>query len=469
MQESAQYVSPESNVSAVVTNRKSAPRDRRLPSITDEFGGYFTPTIVQQEKPKAVRISIDEETETMQLAYDVKPKTRVNLLEDYEPHSSVYFASSTQSLLAKPPFASLLVKGFNGLEHQVRESLRFAKELGFSKPVVVGAVPFDIDEKSYLRVSTNYQKQDRDRVKNSGAVVSGDAQSELVPVSVVALPAPETYIANVKQALEKFAKGELNKVVLSRTLEVKCQSAPDVKHLVKKLSVRNTLGYTFAVNMKDVGKETADTPVHALIGASPELLISRTGKQIVAHPLAGSEPRHTDPLIDQQNAQRLLRSTKDRYEHALVINAIKEALTPFCETLSVPEEPSLVSTATMWHLATKIEGKLTSENTTSMQLALAMHPTPAVGGYPMEEAKEAIKDIETHQRDLFTGMVGWTDETGDGEWVVTIRCAEVKEKLIRLYAGAGIVEGSLPEKELAETGAKFNTMLNAMGISPSHD
>ena len=130
----------------------------------------------------------------------------------------------------------------------------------------------------------------------------------------------------------------------------------------------------------------------------------------------------------------------------------------------VPSEPSIFHTETMWHLGTRIEGVLKDPATTSLDLALAMHPTPAVCGFPQQKAAEAISDIESFNRELFTGMVGWCNASGDGEWAVTIRCAEINANKIRLFAGAGIVPGSNPDKELGETSAKFKTMLNALGI-----
>jgi isochorismate synthase len=276
------------------------------------------------------------------------------------------------------------------------------------------------------------------------------------------VPKPEDYIAGVKEALARFARGELDKVVLSRTLEIDCKQALDVKALVRRLEARNASGYTFAVRLQD---STLQHERGTLIGASPELLISRRGNRIIANPLAGSEPRSEDPLIDQARAEQLLASPKDRREHALVIGAVVEALRPFCRELKVPAEPQLINTPTMWHLSTLIEGELADTETSSIDLALALHPTPAVCGYPRQAARKAITEIEAYDRGLFTGMVGWCDDSGDGEWVVTIRCAEVASHSIRLYAGAGIIAGSSPEKELAETGAKFNTMLNALGIS----
>lgn len=118
----------------------------------------------------------------------------------------------------------------------------------------------------------------------------------------------------------------------------------------------------------------------------------------------------------------------------------------------------------MWHLSTEVRGELADPSTSSVALAASLHPTPAVCGSPTDRAREAIREIEPFDRHFYTGMVGWCNDSGDGEWVVTIRCAEVGERFLRLYAGAGIVAGSKPEAELAETSAKFRTMLQALGL-----
>ncbi|MCR6653914.1 MAG: isochorismate synthase DhbC [Cellvibrionaceae bacterium] len=382
-----------------------------------------------------------------------------NLLDSYHPDSSVYFASPKRALLAQPPFATLLVSGHKNLSEQANESLRFARELGLAKPIVVGAVPFDTRQKAYLRVSSNCLTDAQTAAHSAidETVTTGECH-------ITAVPAPAIFMRGVRDALSRFARGELDKVVLSRTLEIQCENTPNVNALVKKLAQRNSNGYTFAVNLKNIDNDRTDSSVHALVGASPELLISRQGTKVIANPLAGSEPRSDDPLIDQKRAAQLLHSEKDLREHALVVKAIDEALRPFCHTLDIPAKPSLISTPAMWHLSTTIHAELKDPATTSLELALALHPTPAICGYPCAQAQQAIREIENFDRGLFTGIVGWCDETGDGEWVVTIRCAEIKDHLVRLYAGAGIVEGSQPEKELAETGAKFNTMLTALGI-----
>ncbi|MFL9926086.1 isochorismate synthase [Herbaspirillum lusitanum] len=272
-------------------------------------------------------------------------------------------------------------------------------------------------------------------------------------------PTPEVYCANVAAALHAIREGRLEKVVLARSLKVKTQIA--AADLLRRLAGRNPSAYSFSIRL-------AESPAGAryLIGASPELLLSKRGRQIASHPLAGSIARSPDPAEDGRRARALLLSAKDRYEHSLVVNAVTTALIPFCTQMHVPAEPTLLATPTMWHLGTEIMGVLKEASTSSLTLAQALHPTPAVCGFPQNVAYDFIHDCEGFERDLFAGLVGWCDANGDGEWAVTIRCAELAVGSATLYAGAGIVHGSSPESELAETSAKLRTMLNAMGLEP---
>ena len=154
-----------------------------------------------------------------------------NLLDSYQPDSGVYFASPQRALLAQPPFASLLVSGHKDLNEQANESLRFARELGLAKPVVVGAVPFDTRQQAYLRVSSNCL-MDAQVAANSSIEESVAAGA----YAITPVPAPHTFMNGVRDALSRFARGELDKVVLSRTLEIQCERAPNVRALVKKLA-----------------------------------------------------------------------------------------------------------------------------------------------------------------------------------------------------------------------------------------
>jgi isochorismate synthase len=203
-----------------------------------------------------------------------------------------------------------------------------------------------------------------------------------------------------------------------------------------------------------------------LIGVSPELLVRKRGSRVFSNPLAGSAKRRASPDEDKRTAEALLDSEKDHYEHRLVIDEIRRVMAPECTSLTIPEQPSLLSTAAMWHLSTAIEGELRNPGRSSLQLACQLHPTPAVCGAPTELARKLINLVEPFERGLFTGMVGWCDAAGNGEWVVTIRCGTVVDNCLRLFAGAGIVEASSPASEWAETQAKLGTMLAACGLDP---
>lgn len=288
-------------------------------------------------------------------------------------------------------------------------------------------------------------------------IESGHAalQRVLANHATVQAPSPSTYQLNVQKALAQIRARVFDKVVLARSLTI--NTDVDLPGLLNTMAARNPLGYTFALELFGPQRRT-------LIGASPELLLAKRGGLIVSNPLAGSIAHCTDPKEDALRAQALLRSEKDRREHALVVDSVVAALRPYCVSLDVPEGPSLLSTPTMWHLSTEIRGELIDPYASSLDLALALHPTPAVCGYPEEAARAFIAQHEGFERGLFTGLVGWSTSGGDGEWAVTIRCAEVGDGQATLYAGAGIVAGSEPELELAETSAKLRTMLGAMGL-----
>jgi isochorismate synthase len=265
-------------------------------------------------------------------------------------------------------------------------------------------------------------------------------------------------VRGVREALAELAGGGLRKVVLARALDV--HASIDVTATLGELARRDPDAYAFAMGLPPA----PDGGARTLLGASPELLVSRMGDAVVAHPLAGSAPRSTYAAEDARRATALLASPKDRREHAFVVEAVRDALLPLCGTLTVPREPMLVRTGAMWHLGTRIAGRLADPSLTSLAIAEALHPTPAVCGTPVASALAAIRRIEPFERGFYGGAVGWCDAAGDGEWIVAIRCAEVGEDALRLYAGAGIVPGSDPEAELAETAAKSRTLLQAMGL-----
>ncbi|MFF9567381.1 isochorismate synthase [Streptomyces sp. NPDC014685] len=335
---------------------------------------------------------------------------------------------------------------------RVTATLAAARSAGHPAPLVMGAIPFDQDAPAALAVPA---------VLHTAPPLTADPLVALpvdppsrTDMTVHQEPAPEQYAASVAAAVERMWKGEFSKVVLARTLRIDATAPFDVAAMLQRLARRDPSGYAFAL---------PTGPDRTLLGASPELLVSRRGSRVVANPLAGSVPRSDDLAEDVRRAAALLESAKDLHEHAVVVNAVEESLARYCTDLTVPARPTLVRTATMWHLSTTVTGRPRSPDTAALELACALHPTPAVCGTPTDTARRVIRESEGFDRGFFTGMVGWGDADGDGEWVVTIRCAEAEPTSLRLYAGAGVVAASEPEAETAETAAKFRTFLGAVG------
>ncbi|MGE7623460.1 isochorismate synthase DhbC [Viridibacillus sp. NPDC096237] len=387
------------------------------------------------------------------------------LLDDYKV-GDFFLATPSQTLLGKGSFLTVLSdkedrNQMKSLAARVAAVLKTAKEQGHADPMVTGAVPFDYRKDVQLIVPANI----RTSVPMQDTCNGQPAKTEKPIYEIKSVPEPSQYKAGVERGLTHIKSGHLDKIVLSRSLHLTSSETVNINRLLQNLAQHNKNGYTFAVDLPQPETEKADFQISkTLIGASPELLVSRTGLQVVANPLAGSRPRSNDPIEDKRRADELLSSTKDLHEHAVVVQAVTEALRPFFKKIDVPEKPSVIHTETMWHLSTEVTGELKDPATSSLELAIALHPTPAVCGSPSELAREAIHEIEPFDRGFFTGMVGWCNAEGDGEWIVTIRCAEVEKQALRLFAGAGVVAESKPEEELAETSAKFQTMLRAMGI-----
>ncbi len=295
------------------------------------------------------------------------------------------------------------------------------------------------------------------------------AQADLAPVlaapeayrgalSVIEAPSGAEYGAAVAAAVERIVgPGNLRKVVLGRWLDILAEPAIDSRQLLAELSRRHPGQYLFSVPLDGEA---------VLVGASPELLVSRRGASIRSTPLAGSMPRSADPDEDRRRGDALLDSAKDLAEHRYVIEAIAEALDPLCRDLDVPSAPVVISTDTMWHLASPIRGTLAAgagSRLSALHLAQLLHPTPAVGGSPRDAAYGVIAELEAEDRGFLTGAVGWVDADGDGDWAVTIRAGVLDGASMRLFAGAGIVADSVPASEIAETQGKLSTMLRAVG------
>lgn len=278
--------------------------------------------------------------------------------------------------------------------------------------------------------------------------------------TVRARPLPAEFERGVARAVAAIEEGGLEKVVLARSLEMTGPAEVAVGVLLRRLADRNACGYVFAADVT----APADRLPRTLVGASPELLVSRRGRHVVSNPLAGSVARHPDPTADRARASALVGSEKDHREHAVVVGEVTRRLQPICVDLVVPAEPVLVRTPALWHLSTRVTGTLRDPRTTALMVAQALHPTPAVGGLPVDSAVRLIREIEGFDRGYYAGLVGWCDANGDGEWAIALRCAEAQGPDLRLFAGGGVVAGSVPAVELAETRAKFQTFLAAVGV-----
>jgi isochorismate synthase len=334
------------------------------------------------------------------------------------------------------------------LERQIVQALAAAEATGQANPLLIGAFAFDPAEASCLYVPSRYERGAR-----TAPPATSSATNQVI--SVNSTPAAAEFQASVSSALDAFAQGTLAKVVLSRKLKLQLSKPADPEQVLARLMTQNPNAFHFSLPLGQ-GRR--------LLGASPELLLRVSEGAVFTHPLAGSAKRGGEPEQDKAVARKLLASHKDQHEHKLVIDEIRRVLAPHCRELAIPAEPSLMSTDTLWHLGTPIAGQLHAGEASVLSLACQLHPTPALCGYPTELARQFIREQEPFQRALFSGIVGWCDSQGNGEWAVVIRCGVLDGHHVELFAGAGIVAGSDPAMEWAETGTKLGTMLKALGL-----
>jgi isochorismate synthase len=255
----------------------------------------------------------------------------------------------------------------------------------------------------------------------------------------------------VRDALSRIGARELEKVVAARSSHVLASRAIDVA------SVLDRIGHDYADSTCFAFQRGASV----FVGATPERLVSVRDFRVQADALAGSIQR--DAVDDDRAAVALLASDKDRREHAFVVSAIADALGSFCEDLRVPPEPVLRTLRNVHHLWTPIAGVL-RERAHVLDLLRALHPTPAVCGLPRGAALAWIAEHESTPRGWYAGAVGWFDAHGDGTFAVAIRSGIIEDREAWLYAGAGIVRGSDPDREYAETTVKQAPLLTALGV-----
>jgi salicylate biosynthesis isochorismate synthase/menaquinone-specific isochorismate synthase len=259
---------------------------------------------------------------------------------------------------------------------------------------------------------------------------------------------PGDFEAAVEAATARIGDTELLKVVLAREVLVTAASAHDPAGVFGALREHFPSCFCFCCG----------TPEAAFIGASPELLIRRSGAGASTVALAGPTRRSSDPAIDDHLGEQLLRSDKDRREHRIVAERIVRELRPHSVWVEAAEEPSLVKVANIQHLGTPVIAQL-AEPRSAVSLAGLLHPTPAVGGEPGPLAERTIAELEEMDRGWYAGPVGWMDATEDGEFCVGLRSALLRDREAHLYVGGGIVAGSDPAAELAETEVKLGALL----------
>jgi salicylate biosynthesis isochorismate synthase/menaquinone-specific isochorismate synthase len=259
---------------------------------------------------------------------------------------------------------------------------------------------------------------------------------------------PSHYEQAVERAVERIRAGELEKIVLAREVRAHASTEHDPAAVLGALRELFPACYCWCVG----------TPEAAFVGASPELLVRRDGQRAQTVALAGTARRSADPSVDDHLGEQLLGSSKNRAEQSIVTRRIERTLAPVSLWVAAADDPVLVRVHNVQHLATPIRAQL-AEPVPAVELAGLLLPTPAVGGEPSEAALPLIPALEGLDRGWYAGAVGWTDLAEDGEFCVALRCALLRGRTAHLYAGCGIVRGSVPAEELAESEVKLQALL----------
>ena len=299
------------------------------------------------------------------------------------------------------------------------------------------------------------------------------APSQFTLTSVLDHAAWEELVA---RAIARIDDEALGKVVLARQVDVTANRPFVTSDVLSRLLALYPTCMVFSVD--------------GFLGASPELLIERRGAHVASHPLAGTIGRSGDLATDEALIAGLLASPKERREHAYVIEGLRRTLGPACESLDVPSKPTVLELRNVSHLATRVTGVLSAvpdrpgadpgdtwgrgersgdepphpglRVPSALQLVARVHPTPAVGGTPTDEAVAYIAEVEGFDRGRYAGPVGWMDASGDGSWAIGLRSAAVADNHASIYAGVGVVAGSRPRSELEETQLKLQALLAAL-------
>ena len=262
----------------------------------------------------------------------------------------------------------------------------------------------------------------------------------------------EKWRNQVSKAIDAIKSGRLEKVVLARDLKANSTTKIDLNNLLQKLEIEYPSTWVFLVD--------------GLVGATPELLVRLNKSLITSRVLAGTIQKTGNEDRDLALAASLAKSSKDLEEHEYAVKSVADSLAPFCSSTNVPESPFVLHLSNVMHLATDVTGVLndSAKQADIFTLIENLHPTAAVCGTPTNVAKKLISELETMNRSRYAGPVGWIDAQGDGEIAIALRCGELSDdyKSIRIFAGCGIVAGSDPITEYAESQAKLMPMRTAL-------
>ncbi|AFZ14674.1 isochorismate synthase [Crinalium epipsammum PCC 9333] len=289
-------------------------------------------------------------------------------------------------------------------------------------------------------------------IKNSSQIKSNHIYNSLENYCNLSFNNINKFKSSVTSALESIRCNKLNKIVLAHAVDVKSPAPFKIIDSLDNLRQRYPGCYIFS---------TSNSKGQTFIGASPERLISIKNQQLFTDSLAGSAPRGTTAIEDAEFGDRLLSSEKERREHLVVLDFITQRLTKLGLAPVSPQLPQLLKLANIQHLWTPIQARMPS-CVHPLEIVAELHPTPAVAGLPRKIACQQIRTFELFERSLYAAPIGWVDHQGNSEFIVGIRSALIDGDRARLYAGAGIVAGSEPDKELAEIQLKLQALLKAL-------
>ncbi len=316
-------------------------------------------------------------------------------------------------------------------------------------PVAVGALGFHGGGE--LIVPARTAGRTADGLSWVTEIGPGDEAAEgwaATPLPATLPPDRHRWSASVDEALARITDGRLSKVVLARQVTVDLRRPVRVTTVVGRLRQEQPSCFTYAAG--------------SYVGASPELLARRRGRDVVSRPMAGTVAQGGSPGDDRRLVAAMAASEKEQNEHRLVVGEVRDGLGMLCDGVGGADEPDVVRLSTVAHLATTIRARLRDPSMSALDVAAFLHPTPAVAGVPRKAALAAIAELEDFERGLYAGPVGWVDARGDGDWAVALRSATLDGARARLVAGAGIVAGSDPDREWDETESKLAAMRSAL-------